>query len=345
MPEEQGDKRFDPTPHHLEQARKKGNIAKGQDIISFATLLAAIGTLLIASPFFVTDLRNIFASLLDQMLIGASMRYFGWFLIKWVLIVAIPVGTVGILMHVIQNAVQWSTESINPKFDRINPAENIKQVVSFESLFMIVKALISTAILVFVIVNTVRRMNMIPVAENLDLAPFIRTAVFGLLPFLIWLTVMSIGDMVFSRLRHRHKLKMTVQQMKEELKQTEGDPLIKSKLRSARNALLRQSLEQQVASANVVITNPVHLAVAIKYDPTEDDAPVLVAKGARKMAEKIKKLARENKIPVVENPPVAQLLFRFVDVGAFVPEKFYKIVAEVLALIYQSQNKGGYAGI
>jgi flagellar biosynthetic protein FlhB len=185
-------------------------------------------------------------------------------------------------------------------------------------------------------------MSTLIVGATIELQPFIRTAFIAMAPLILWFAFLSIGDVIFTRIRHKHKLKMSVKEMKEELKQTEGDPLVKQQQSSFRKALLDGSLEDNVAEANVVITNPVHLAIAIKYEPDEFPAPLIVAKGARKMAEKIKKIARENKVPIVENPPVAQLLYRTVNKGDAIPPKYYQVVAEILAYV-MTEGAGSYA--
>ncbi len=262
-----------------------------------------------------------------------ALAMLGGQLLKWILIVTIPVGIVGVLGHIVQNAVVFSAESIQPKGDRINPASNFKQIFSLESLVTAIKAVITMTILAAVIYIGVRRVGLLGVGNAVDIRPFVRTVFLAVLPIVIWFLGMGIIDTVFAHQRHKHKLKMSVQEMKEEMKQTEGDPLVKSKQRAFRNALLRGTVEDNVKQADVVVVNPIHLAIAIKYDPAENTAPLVTAKGARKMAQKIKKIARENKIPIVENPPVAQLLFRFVKVGQEIPPRFYEVVAEILAFV------------
>ena len=335
---EDADKRYDPTPHHLEQARKKGQLAKSQDLTGFLTLITSLSVIFFGWTAFIKDFENLFEATLSTFDFTEALALMGGQLLKWILIATIPVGIIGVLSHIVQNAVVFAPESITPKAERISPASNFKNVFSLESLVTAIKSIITMAIVVVVIYMGVKRMGMITVGATIDITPFVRTIFLSILPLIVWFVGMAIIDTVFSQLRHKHKLKMSVQEMKEEMKQTEGDPLVKSKQRAFRNALLRGSIEDNVAEADVVIVNPVHLAIAIKYDQEVSAAPYVTAKGARKMALKIKEHARDHKIPIVENPPVAQLLFRFVKVGAEIPPKFYEIVAEILAYVI---NKNG----
>ncbi|MFP4457990.1 MAG: flagellar biosynthesis protein FlhB [Candidatus Zixiibacteriota bacterium] len=330
---EDADKRYEPTQHHLEQARKKGDIPKSNDFIGIMTLIISLSLIFTTWKFVVNDVQRLFSDVLKLADPLQSFGLLGKTFLKWLMIYTMPVLLASILGHIAQKAIVFSTEAIQPKFDRINPAKNLKNLFSIETLVTAIKALVSMSILVGVIMIAVRKMASMMVGASIDLAPFVKASVVSIIPIVLWLAAMSFGDLVFTRLRHKHKHKMTVQEMKEELKQTEGDPLIKSKQRAFRNKILSGSMQQDVEEATVVITNPVHLAIALKYDPEEFPAPLVMAKGARKMAEKIKKIAKENKVPIIENPPVAQLLYRFVEVGDAVPPKYYKVVAEILAYI------------
>ena len=339
MADEQGEKKYDATPHHIEEARKKGDVSKSQDITGFLTLIVGLSVLFFSWEPIIRDFGKLFQSCINLDSPLVALGYLAQTFVKWMLIIALPIGTTGVLSHVMQKAVVFSPEAISPKFDKLNPVTNLKNVFSIESLFTSIKAIITTAILCIVLYATIKKVALVPVGDGLDLGPFVRTMMLGLLPFVLWFLGMSIADLVFATLRYKHKQKMTVQQMKDESKQTEGDQQVKSQQKAFRNKILKGSLRDNIAEADVVIVNPVHLAIAIRYNVEEYPAPIVVAKGARKKALKIKEIAREEKIPIVENPPVAQMLYRFVNPGEPIPPKFYKVVAEILAWVMQNNLK------
>ena len=155
----------------------------------------------------------------------------------------------------------------------------------------------------------------------------------------IALVILSLFDILFQKYDHEQNIKMTKHEVREELKQMEGDPLVKARVRSIQREMARQRMMGNIPEADVVITNPTKLAIALKYDPKEMSAPTIIAKGARLIAEKIKELAREYNIPVVENKPLAQALYKSCEVGDEVPEQFFQAVAEILAYVYRLKKK------
>jgi flagellar biosynthetic protein FlhB len=156
------------------------------------------------------------------------------------------------------------------------------------------------------------------------------------------LLVLAMFDFAYQKFEFASNLKMTRQEVREELKDTEGNPVIKARVRQIQREMARQRMMQDIPKADIVITNPTHLAVALKYNPADMPAPMVVAKGQRLLAEKIKEIAREHKVPVIENKPLAQSLFKVVDVGAYIPATLYRAVAEVLAYIYRLKENGGF---
>jgi flagellar biosynthetic protein FlhB len=153
--------------------------------------------------------------------------------------------------------------------------------------------------------------------------------------------IVAVFDLAFQRYDYAKNLKMTKQEVREELKETEGNPQLKGHIRQVQREMARQRMMTEIPKADVVVTNPTHLAVALKYDPREMAAPMVVAKGQRLIAQKIKEIAREHDVPVVENRPLAQSLFKLVDVGEYIPNTLYRAVAEVLAYVYRQQETGG----
>jgi flagellar biosynthetic protein FlhB len=157
----------------------------------------------------------------------------------------------------------------------------------------------------------------------------------------IVLLIVALFDFAFQRYDYATNLKMSKQEVKEELKETEGNPQLKGRIRQVQREMARQRMMSEIPKADVVVTNPVHLAVALKYDPKDMPSPMVVAKGQRLIAEKIKEIAKENGVPVIENRPLAQSLFKMVDVGELIPNTLYRAVAEVLAYVYRLKETGG----
>ena len=157
------------------------------------------------------------------------------------------------------------------------------------------------------------------------------------------LLILAVVDLAVTKWKHKQDMMMTKQEVKDEFKQMEGDPKVKSKIRQIQLQMIMKRMMDDVPKADVVVTNPTHLAVALKYDRDEMDAPRVVAKGARRIAEKIKKIAVENGVPVIENKPLAQSLYKMVEVGGFIPDSLYKAVAEILAYVYSRKNRSAFS--
>jgi len=155
------------------------------------------------------------------------------------------------------------------------------------------------------------------------------------------LLIVALFDFAFQRFDYATNLKMTKQEVREEMKDTEGNPVLKSRIRQVQREMARRRMMSEIPTADVVVTNPTHIAVALKYDSDEMPAPMVVAKGQRLLAEKIKEIAREHNIPIIENKPLARSLFKLVDVGAYIPNDLYRAVAEILAYIYRLKEAGG----
>ena len=229
-----------------------------------------------------------------------------------------------------------------PKGDRISPLSGIKRIVSKRGLVELAKGLFKVGIVAFVVYLTMKAES-----ENLvQLMDMSVAQIFGLsadliltLGFRLTLLLLAILDYAFQRFDYEKNLRMTRQEVKEELKQQEGDPMIRSRIRSIQREMSQQRMMDDVGAADVVVTNPTHIAVALRYDPESMHAPVVVAKGQRLLAEKIKELARSAQVPLVENKPLARALFKAVRVGDQIPEDLFRATAEVLAFVFQLKRR------
>jgi len=342
------------TPRKREEAKKRGQIARSPEVNSAAVLIMSM----IALQFFAGPLFEKWAGLAEYVFMHLSgiaitvenvpkLTIQGMGFIASVIgpiVLLIMVGGVG--ANVMQGGLVFAAEPLNPKLEKISPMRGFKRIFSIRSLIEVVKGLMKLIIVGFVGYLTIRgELHNFPFLIDNSVAEifaFIAGVAFKLLLRVgIVLVVLAALDFAYQKYEHEKKLRMTKQEIKEEYKRIEGDPQVKARIRSIQMKQARQRMLADVPDSTVVVTNPTHLAVALAYDPEEGDAPVVVAKGARLIAEKIKEIARENKVPVIENKPLARTLFKTAKIGDSIPEELYKAVAELLAYVYQLNNNKG----
>ena len=346
------EKTEDPTPKRLEEGRKKGQVAKSQELNSAVVLLAALTGLYFLGGMLFQDLASFTVQIIEQshsfVITTSSLRLYmlGWgrvflsavgpiLLVIGVAALAISLGQVGFMIN---------EEALSFKFNRLDPLQGAKRILSKRSLVELVKGVLKISIVGFisylVIAPEMSRMVLLIDTGVGDTFRFIGHQVFrvGLYTTLI-LLIMAILDYVYQRWEHLQSLRMTKQEVKEETKQTEGDPQIRMRIRSLQRENARRRMMDEVPDADVVITNPTHYAVAIKYNIETMQAPRVIAKGRNLIAQRIKELAREAEVPLIENKPLAQALFRAVEIGAEIPEDLYKAVAEVLAYVFRLRGE------
>ncbi|HQQ14711.1 MAG TPA: EscU/YscU/HrcU family type III secretion system export apparatus switch protein, partial [Deltaproteobacteria bacterium] len=248
---------------------------------------------------------------------------------------------IGIASNILQFGFVFSGEPIVPKFSKLNPVTGFKnKFFSLKSLELLVKSIIILIVISWVAYRAIRReVPIFPPLIDCDLSVIVLTffqSSMHLLWDFLWIFIMvAVADYAFQRWQHTRDLMMTKQEVKEEYKQHEGDPMIRSRIRSIQMHMARRRMMKEVPKADVVITNPTHLAVALKYERGKMVAPVVLAKGAGHLAEKIREIARAGGIPVVEDKPLAQALYKTVEIGDVIPEEWYKAVAEILAYVYR----------
>ena len=340
------------TPKRRQEAREKGNIPRSIEVNSAVILL-------IVSLFFIFLGSKMFSGVIqlgrsvfgNMHTIDLSVQYIPGLVQKTGIAFSFLVGpfmlsilVAGVLSNVMQSGLTFSAESLQPKFSKINPLSGFKKMFALRSLVELVKNIFKLSIIGYIGYITIKGetdsffalvnqdvMQIVAFVGALTLKMFLRVgAVFIILAGL---------DFAYQRFEFEKELKMTKQEIKEEYKQTEGDPLIKSRIRSIQRERARSRMMQDVATADVVVTNPTHVAVALKYDSENMGAPKVVAKGMRKIAERIKQIARENGVPVIEKPLVARMLYKSAEIGQEIPAELYQVVAELLAFVYQSKNK------
>jgi flagellar biosynthesis protein FlhB len=342
-----------PTPKKRQDARKKGEVAKSRELPSVAVLMAGIVTLAVSGPHINSSFRIImekmFSNLSQKELSILSVTSMAQELTGLFLLTIAPViGAVfltAIFSNILQVGFLLSSESIKPKLSKLDPIKGFSRLFSIQSFMEFCKSILKLVIIGGVGYLSIKgELNNLPALGDMQIKAItayilITTLKIGLKCALAMIVLVA-ADYAFQKWQFEKKLKMTKHDIKEEMKRSEGDPLIKSRIRSIQMEMARKRMMQDVPKADVVITNPTHFAVALSYDNLSAEAPKVLAKGAGEIARKIKEIAKSNDIPVVENKELARSLYSLVDIGTEIPVSLYQAVAEVLAYIYKLKKTG-----
>jgi flagellar biosynthetic protein FlhB len=337
-----------PTGKKLEKAREKGQVPKSPEVSSAFIILCVTTVLLAAGPWIFRSLmelmQGVFQNLGTLNLQGDSVRTFlGEIFIRFLIIMApimISVVVVGIAANVVQVGFLFTMEPLTPKLSKFNPITGMKKFVSLRSLTELVKSVLKILYIGTIAWLVLRgELDSLPSLIHMSVGQIIGFIGVTCLKVMFYvglaMMVLAVIDFTYQRWQHNKDLMMTKQEVKDEHKQSEGDPKVKSRIRQVQREMAARRMMAAVPDADVVITNPTHLAIAIKYDSKEMFAPQIVAKGAGLVAERIRAIAGENDVPVVENKPLARALFKDTDVDDFVPAELFRAVAEVLAYVYR----------
>ncbi len=354
---EGGEKTEEPTTKKLEDARKKGQVAKSTDATTAVSLLVFFYMLRLMMGFLGGRFMGSFSAIYgkvaevsnDEFTLQLACSYVGEAL-RQVLITAMPFFVTAFAVAFITNLVQvkWkvSFEPMKPKFDKFNPISGMKRLFSKDKIVELLKSVAKIGVITYVVYNFLQDkwallMNMYDYSLTQALS-IIGDIIINIgLRISVFFVVIAVIDIAYQKWKFHEDMKMTKQEVKDEYKNSEGDPKVKSQQRSRMQQASRRRMMQEVPNADVVITNPTHLAVAIRYDKLSHEAPVVVAKGADYLAMKIKDIARDNRVEIVENKPLARMLYHNVDLGAEIPPELYQMVAEVLAYVYNLTGKTG----
>ena len=341
-----------PTPRRMEQARENGQVAKSQDLNSAVVLGAATLVLMFVGPStyntFYSTLRYTFSHLSTKTMTTTS---FGQLLadttisVIWLLMpILILICAMATLGNLLQVKPLFTLKPLQPKLEKINPVSGFKRLWAMRSIVEVVKSLIKMAIIGgggYLIISAHMDQLMITMMTDITTGWGLVARVAGLIALwsVSFFFVLGIADFLYQKYELEKQLRMSRQEIKDERKNQEGDPMIKSKIRHMGIQMSRNRQLAEVPTADVVITNPTHFAVAIKYDPDLAPAPVVVAKGADHFAFKIRELAKENGVMIVENKPLARSLYKIAEVEAMIPAELFVAVAETLAYVF-AKNKG-----
>ncbi|TAH69616.1 MAG: flagellar biosynthesis protein FlhB, partial [Anaerolineaceae bacterium] len=347
---EGAEKTEQPTAKKLGDARKEGQVARSKELTTSAELLALFLTLKIFIGYMVNKFIETFTSSyqnIDLMLEGEFTAGMAEGLLKnsvlRIIIICLPIYLIAVAVSfiVVLYQVKWkiSAKPLTPKFSKLNPISGFKKIFSKDKIFTLVVEVIKIILIGYIAYDTLKNeWNTLIILYDISL--FQAVALIGdvVIDLGIKISIIFLGvgvvDYLYQKFRFTKDMRMTKQEVKDEFKQTEGDPQIKRRIRSKMMEVSQRRMMQQLPEADVVITNPTHLAAAIKYDREEAGAPILLAKGADYLAIKIKEVAKENDIEIVENKPLARMLYYNVEVGDEIPAELYQMTAEVLAYVY-----------
>lgn len=347
-----GEKTEDPTSRRLQEARNKGDIAKSVEIPSAAVLLASLMTIYLTRDFMMKELMQFTAHYLANAdtirLIPGTMFSLTLEGMTFLAMVTGPVLVAVLLTALIANYAQvgiiFTAEKVTPDLTKIDPISGFGRKFSMQTLAELIKSLLKIGLIGYVAYSEVRKAlpEFMPL---MDKEPYQIMAFAGKVAYLIFLkcalmiALLAILDYIFQRWQFMKKMKMTKQEVKEEAKMTEGDPQVKGRIRAIQMQMARQRMMAEVPKAHVVITNPTRLAIALRYDTMTMAAPMVVAKGAGAIAARIREIAAEHEVPLVENKPLAQALYKTVEINQSIPEELFQAVAEVLAYVFGTRKK------
>ncbi len=350
------DKTEEATPKKLSDARKEGQVARSQELSTAVMLLAFFLVIKVFVGFigtrFLESFGDVYQSIdvyvTDEFGAGTGGAFLRDGLID-ILLICLPVFIVAVVVAFVVTVAQvkWqvTAKPLKPKFSKFNPINGFKRIFSKDKLFELIKDVIKIALIFYVAYSDLRE-----AAETVSLLYdfSLNQAVVYIGDFVIDLgiklsaiyLIVGVADYIYQKLKFKKDLMMSKQEVKDEYKQQEGDPQVKGRIKSKMREVSQRRMMQKLPEADVVITNPTHFACAIQYDKEVSEAPVLIAKGADYLAQKIKDAARENNIPIVENKPLARMLYYNVDLDSEIPRELYQMTAEVLAYVYKLKHGG-----
>ena len=352
-----GEKTEEPTAKKLQDARNDGKVSKSRELGFAVDLIVLFLLLKILIAFVYNGFHNVFLFVYGRIpefvkinakeITGQSANSLLYVVLLESLTIMLPFFIVGFAVCFLVNLLQvgWkvTTKPMQPKFDKFNPINGFKRILSKDSLFELAKSIVKITMIAYVAYTSIKGntedlfiLYDIPLIQAILLCGQIILDT-GLKIGLVYL-IIGVADWLYQKHKFHEEMKMTKQEVKDEYKNTEGNPEIKGKQRQRMQEASRRRMMQDIPKADVIITNPTHISVALKYDAEEAKAPVVLAKGEDYLALKIREVAKENQIEIVENKPLARMLYTNVDIGQEIPPELYQAVAEVLAMVYNIKN-------
>ena len=349
------EKSEEPTQKRLDDAHKKGDVAKSQEVSAWFSMLgtglvvAVLGSYVASGV--MDNLRGFFEHSHQLSIEGNALTQLwgkvGYAMLGVIILPMLALVVMAVFGNIVQHKFVFSTEPIKPKFSKVSPAKGFKRLFSKQSLVNFAKGLaklgIVTSLLILILYPQRDKLDLMFGLEPSALLPMVRSLALQLvLGVIAIMTVVAAADFLYQRHTWHEKQKMSLKEIKEEFKQAEGDPTVKAKLRQIRMEKGRKRMMAAVPTSSVIVTNPTHYSVALKYEAGMQ-APICVAKGTDDAALRIRELGKEHDVPIVQNPPLARALYATVEVDDEVPEEHYKAVAEVIGYIMQLKNRASWS--
>lgn len=346
-----GEKTEKPTPKKLQDARKKGQVAKSIEVNSAVVLLVTLVFLKIFMGDMIESMEEMYISFfqfgknINISIESVQLTYLN--VLFWLMRIVLPIMVLSMAGGLISNYMQvgflFTTEPLKMKLEKIDPIKGFKKIFSKRTLAELFKSIFKIAVIIYISYSVIKdKSSIFPGFMDMDIRVsliFIGDLIFAVIwRVLIFLFILAVIDFLFQKYDYTENQKMSKQEVKDEYKNIEGDPLIKSKIKEKQRQMAMSRMMQDVPTADVIITNPTHFAVALKYSPGMS-APEVVAKGQDHVAQKIKEIARENSIILYEDKVLARSLYYNVEIGQEIPEELFQTVAEVLAYVYKLKNK------
>jgi flagellar biosynthetic protein FlhB len=353
------DKQYDATPRKFEQARKEGQVVKSKDFSMAVSLLVLFSVIFGLANFIWNQIAQLYTLLYEQIpnthVDSIGMTYIFTVTVKAAVLIIGPILFIAWLVAILADFIQVgplvAIAPLMPKLDKLNPTKYFKNLMSIKTLFELFKNIVKVTLLCFigysVYMSHIENILMLAAIDNnfsvmIEFGKLITEFIFkACIAFL----VIAAADYGVTKWKFLKDQKMSFKEIKDEYKNTEGDPNVKAALRQRRMQMLQRGMMDSVPEADFVVTNPIHVACALKYKQEEMESPMLIAKGTELIAKKIIDIAREHGVPVIENPPVARALFKMVDLNQQIPPEMYKAVAEILLFVYNLKNKQNQGNI
>lgn len=341
-----------PSVKKIRDERKKGNVAKSKEVVNAVTFAGVLFIIICLSDFMISELKKLLETFFTVNLMGSLNEHTAhtiltqgiMTLFKVFLPVGIIIMSLGIVGNLVQTGFLLSTEALKPKIDKLNPVNGFKNMFSKQALITLLKSLMIIVFLGVIGVNFIKNNYFAIINAGNTYTPYLFDAIKQLLLSLIknimlGLVVISAIDFAFQKYTHNSQMKMSKEEVKEEYKQQEGDPRVKGQIKQKQKQIASRRMMDAVPTATVILTNPTHLSIALRYEKGIDSAPVVVAKGADIVAMKIREIAKEHDIPIIENKPLARMMYKNIEINQEIPVDMYEIVSEILVRVYKMKNK------
>lgn len=354
MATDDDEKTEEPTPRKLEQAREKGDIIYSPEVGAALSLVAVTALIAWMSGPILNDMAHALVGFLatpaqfstDPEALRSIGAQIGLRVAGILGLAVLALGGAGIASRYLQDQPTFTGERLSPKLDKLNPAKGFERIFGKAAVSAFLKSLaklgIVGAALVWALWPHDAELERIGLMDPAALLPFLRDrAVSMMIALASAAAILAAVDYIFTRQSYMEKMKMSRREIKEEMRQSEGDPMVKAKLRMIRNERSKRRMLQNVPKASVVITNPTHYAIALRYEPGEIGAPVCLAKGVDAVAQRIREVAQEHDIPIVEDPPLARALFASADLDEPIPREHYEAVAKVIGFVMRLARRRG----